>query len=321
MRCQRRWRGPSYSCPVNPLRTALIAASTSAGLKRQLMRRSFTRDLAMRFVAGDTLDDGIAATRALAAHGKTSTLDYLGEAVTSAEEARAASKVYLEAIGRIGEEALPCGVSVKPTQMGLTLDAGLCTELLTEIVEAAGAIGAHVTLDMEGTDVTDATVALVEQLQAAGHTHVGCAVQTYLKRTRSDVERLTAVGASLRLCKGAYAEPPDLAYQDRAEVSASYLASARWLLEHGHHPRLATHDDKLIDRAKSDATRLGVARDAFEFQMLYGVRPSLQDGLVRDGWQLRVYVPFGEQWYPYFMRRLAERPANVVFFLRALRDT
>ncbi|MDQ3974319.1 MAG: proline dehydrogenase family protein, partial [Actinomycetota bacterium] len=175
------------------------------------------------------------------------------------------------------------------------------------------------TLDMEASDVTEVTVALVERLLAAGHRDVGCALQAYLRRTPGDVERLSALGASLRLCKGAYAEPPAVAHQRRAEVDASFATLADWLLEHGSYPRLATHDDRLVDRARNTAARLGRGRDDFEFQMLYGVRPRLQDALVRDGYRLRVYVPFGDQWYPYFMRRLAERPANLVFFLRALR--
>ncbi len=303
------------------LRTTLIKASESAWLKRQVAGRAMSRRIALRFVAGDTLDEGLAATRALAAQGKSGTLDYLGESVTDATEARVACKAYTEALDRIGEEGLDCGVSVKPTQMGLNVDAGLCRELLGEIVTAAERVGVHVTLDMEGRDVTEATVALVEDLRAAGHTEVGCAVQSYLRRTREDVERLSRAGASLRLCKGAYAEPESVAFRRRAEVDASYAACAEHLLEHGTYPRLATHDDRLIGQARNAAARLGVGRDAFEFQMLYGVRPTLQDALVRNGYRLRVYVPFGEQWYPYFMRRLAERPANLVFFLRSLRDT
>ncbi|MDP9405126.1 MAG: proline dehydrogenase family protein, partial [Actinomycetota bacterium] len=232
-----------------------------------------------------------------------------------------AAKVVLETIDRIGEAGLPAGISVKPTQMGLRLSPALCFELLDEIATAAGAIDQHVTLDMEGSDVTEVTVGLVERLAAAGHRDVGCAVQSYLRRTRADVERLSAVGASLRLCKGAYAEPERLAFQSRAEVDASYAACAEYLLAEGVYPRIATHDDRLIDHVRNVAVRLGRGRDEFEFQMLYGVRPTLQDALVRDGYRLRVYVPFGDQWYPYFMRRLAERPANVVFFLRALRDT
>jgi proline dehydrogenase len=312
------------------IRTMLIKASESERLREEVMRRAITRSVALRYVAGETLEEGLDATRALARSGRSVTLDYLGEAVTTEAEARDAAGVYLQALERIGEESLPCGVSVKPTQMGLTFAPELCAELLAQIVAAAEKLpasdphDAHVTLDMEGSDLTEATVALVEQLWSGGHHHVGCAVQTYLHRTRDDVRRLSSLpphGASLRLCKGAYAEPPDVAYQSSTEVDGNYLACADELLRHGRYPRFATHDDRLIDQIRNRATRLGVPRDAFEFQMLYGVRTSLQETLVRDRYRMRVYVPFGDQWYPYFMRRLAERPANIAFFLRSLRDT
>jgi proline dehydrogenase len=306
---------------VNPLRTVLIRASDSPRLRRQAAERRRIRDLVARFVAGETLDEGLAVAARLNEQGRSVTLDYLGESVTDAGEARAAAKAYLEALGRVGEQGLDCGVSVKPTQMGLHTSANLCRELLADIVAAAEPVGAHVTLDMEGSDVTEATVALVEHLHAEGHREVGCAIQAYLHRSPADLERLSQVGASLRLCKGAYAEPADIAVQRRKAVDRAYAEQMAYLLEHGTHPRLATHDDKLIDQAKTLAVRLGLGKDAFEFQMLYGVRPTLQDALVRDGWRLRVYVPFGTEWYPYFTRRLAERPANLVFFLRALRDT
>ena len=210
-------------------------------------------------------------------------------------------------------------MSVKPTQMGLRVSPQLCAQLLGDIATAAASSGDHLTLDMEGSDVTEATIGLVEQLRTDGHAQVGCAVQTYLHRTRDDVARLSAVGASLRLCKGAYAEPPDVAYQSRVQVDGGYARCADDLLRHGTYPRFATHDDRLIAYIKHAADREGRGRDDFEFQMLYGIRPALQDELVAQGYRLRVYVPYGDQWYPYFMRRLAERPANVVFFLRALR--
>ncbi|HWB70711.1 MAG TPA: proline dehydrogenase family protein [Egibacteraceae bacterium] len=301
------------------LRGVLVGASRSGVLRRQVTGRAATRNLALRFVAGDTLDDGLHAARRLARQDRTVTLNSLGEEVADPAQARAGAKTYLETLARVGEEGLPAGVSVKPTQLGLDVAPQLCLELLAEVAAAADQIGAHVTLDMEGSPVTAATIALVERLHAAGHRHVGCALQAYLRRTPGDVERLSALGASLRLCKGAYAEPPAVAHQRRAEVDASFATLADWLLEHGSYPRLATHDDRLVDRARNTAARLGRGRDDFEFQMLYGVRPRLQDALVRDGYRLRVYVPFGDQWYPYFMRRLAERPANLVFFLRALR--
>ncbi|MGH8897153.1 MAG: proline dehydrogenase family protein [Egibacteraceae bacterium] len=307
----------------------LLRASENALARRAVTSWPVPRRIALRFVAGDTLADGIRAARALAGAGKSATLDYLGERVTSSTQARTAAEVYLKALGCIGDEGqemggkppgpLDCGVSVKPTQMGLHVDAGLARDLIAEIVAAAEQIGAHVTLDMEGSDVTEATVGLVERLRAAGHTGIGCALQAYLRRTRDDLERLCRIGASVRLCKGAYAEPPRLAFQARAEVDESYAACAELLLRDGTYPRIATHDYAQIAHVQDLAARLGLPRDAFEFQMLYGVRPALQDELVREGYRVRIYVPFGEQWYPYFMRRLAERPANLAFFLRALR--
>ncbi len=300
------------------MRNLLIKASESKTLRRQIMSRRLTSNIAMRFVAGTTLDEGIAVSRSLAEQGKTVTLDYLGESVTHEHEARAAAKAYVEAAARLGEEGVPAGVSVKPTQMGMELSHDLCVELLSDIAAAGERTCEHLTLDMEGSDVTEATVALVEQLQAAGHHYVGCAVQSYLYRTFDDVQRLSQVGASLRLCKGAYAEPPNVAYQARDQVDASYARCADYLLTDGTYPRFATHDHRLIHYISRRAAEIGRSKSDFEFQMLYGIRQTLQDELVAQGYQVRVYVPYGEQWYPYFMRRLAERPANVVFFLRAL---
>jgi proline dehydrogenase len=300
------------------LRRALLAAGNSHALERQITTRAFTRRIALRFIAGETLDDGLGAVRAEATNGRTATLDFLGEAVTGPDAARAAQRTILDAIARITGESLPSGVSIKPTQMGLAFDPDMAFELVAEIAGKAAGSDAHVTLDMEGSDVTEATVALCERLRAAGHANVGCALQAYLRRNQHDVERLTAAGASIRLTKGAYAEPPDIAFQTRREVSLSFARSADWLLANGHYPRIATHDEALVEHVKRTAIRLGLSADDFEFQMLYGVRRELQDRLVASGWRLRVYIPFGRQWYPYFLRRIAERPANLVFFLRAL---
>jgi proline dehydrogenase len=269
-------------------------------------------------VAGEELDDGLRAVRELASSGRSATLDYLGEAVTSMEEAGAACDVYLKALRRIGADGLDCGVSVKPTQMGLEVDTDGCRELIGRIAAACDAAGVHLCLDMEGTDVTEETVALVEWLRAQGHDDVGCAVQSYLHRTRDDVERLSRAGASLRLCKGAYAETESVAYQSRRDVDVSYARCGDYLLREGRYPRLATHDGRLISYLRYAAGREGRSPGEWEFQMLYGVREDLQTELVSEGLSLRVYVPFGEQWYPYFARRIAERPANAVFFLRAL---
>ncbi|MPZ72679.1 MAG: proline dehydrogenase [Nitriliruptorales bacterium] len=300
------------------MRTILIKASESRQLQRQIAGRRMTRAIAMRFVAGDTLDEGIEVSHRLARTGKTVTLDYLGESVTHEAEARAAAKAYLEAVARLEEEQLSSGVSLKPSQMGMVFSPALCTELLGGIADTASGRCDHITLDMEGSDVTEATIALVEQMHGDGYTYVGCAVQSYLHRTESDVKRLSALGASVRLCKGAYAEPADIAYQARDEVDASYSRCAEYLLAHGPYPRFATHDHRLIHFVTRTAARMHRPADDFEFQMLYGIRTTLQDELVSRGYRVRVYVPYGDQWYPYFMRRLAERPANLMFFLRQL---
>jgi len=300
------------------LRRALIAASESDVLERQVTTRTLSRRLALRFIAGETLDEGIAAVREVAARGCTATLDFLGEAVTDATDARQAQAAILTACERIGDEELPSGISVKPTQTGLGVDHDLAFELIAAIATEAKQFDGHVNIDMEGSDTTEATVVLCERLREAGHDNVGCALQAYLHRTQADVERLTATGASLRLIKGAYDEPPEIAYRDAAEVDASFERSMEWLLANGTYPRIATHDDVLIEKTKRTAIRLGLSPDDFEFQMLYGVRTPLQTHLVAAGWRMRVYIPFGAQWYPYFMRRIAERPANMVFFLRAV---
>lgn len=303
---------------MSVLRRALIAASESDALERQATTRSVSRRIAMRFIAGETLDDGIGAVRDVAARGCTATLDFLGEAVTDTDDARRAQAAILTACERIGDESLPSGISIKPTQMGLGFDPDLAFELIGGIAAEAKQFDGHVNIDMEGSGTTEATVALCERLREVGHDNVGCALQSYLRRTQADVERLTATGASLRLIKGAYDEPPEVAYQDAVQVDASFERSMEWLLTNGTYPRIATHDEALIEKTKRTAIRLGRSPDDFEFQMLYGVRTPLQTHLVAAGWRMRVYIPFGAQWYPYFMRRIAERPANMVFFLRAV---
>jgi proline dehydrogenase len=300
------------------LRWALLRAADSARLAEQASARPAVRRVVARYVAGDTLGEGMAVARHLVTSGVTLTLDHVGENITDLSEADAAAEVYRRALTQVGDERLPAGVSVKPTQLGMLQDLERCVELVEDLAKRAHDAGVHVTLDMEDHTVTEATVRLVERAHAAGYDNVGCALQSYLHRTPEDVRRLTEAGASLRLCKGAYAEPDHLAHQRRADVDRAYLQAARYLLEHGHHPRFATHDHRLAGTIKRWAAELGRSRDTYEFQMLYGVRPDMQQALVRDGYGLRVYLPFGSEWFPYFTRRLAERPANLVFFLRAL---
>jgi proline dehydrogenase len=300
------------------LRQALLRAADSSTLARRAAASQLVRHVVARYVAGDDLEDGLAVGRRLVAGGAELTLDHVGEHVDQLAQAEAAVDVYRELLVRIGDEELPAGVSVKPTQLGLLLDPLRCTELIEDLAKRAHDAGVHVTLDMEDHTVTEATVQLVERAHAAGSTEVGCAIQSALHRTPEDVRRLTAAGASVRLCKGAYAEPEHLAHQRRADVDRAYLHAARYLLEHGHHPRFATHDHRLVATIKRWAAESGRDRGTYEFQMLYGVRPDMQRSLVADGYRLRIYLPFGAEWFPYFTRRLAERPANLTFFLRAL---
>lgn len=300
------------------LRRALVAASGSATLRRLVTEQPAARAVAMRFVAGETLEDALAVTRRLNDRGMSVSLDELGEAVDDETVARRAAESYIRTLDTVAAAGVDASISVKPSQLGLDIGYRLCRELLDAVCASARAHGNHVTVDMEGSDHTEATVDLVADLHAAGHRNVGCAVQSYLHRTPDDVARLTAIGASLRLCKGAYAEPAEVAHQDRVAIAVAYARLAEALLGSGTYPRLATHDHRLVRHAQEVVRRLGLGPDDFEFQMLYGVREPLQQELVDAGWRLRVYVPFGTAWYPYLVRRLAERPANVAFFLRAL---
>jgi proline dehydrogenase len=300
------------------LRWLLIRAADNGRLAALARSSPVARQVVDRYIAGETVADGLAAARLLAAGGMTLTLDHVGEFVDSLDQAEHAAEVYRDLLHRIGAAGLPAGVSIKPSQLGLLLDQDAAARLVTDLGTRAADAGVHVTLDMEDHTTTEATVHLVERAQAEGVHTVGCAIQSYLHRTAEDVRHLTAAGASLRLCKGAYAEPEHVAYQRKVEVDRSYLEAARYLLAEGHEPRFATHDHRLIAAIKRSAALLGRHRSTYEFQMLYGIRPELQRALVADGYRLRVYVPFGVQWYPYFMRRLAERPANLTFFLRAL---
>lgn len=302
------------------LRWLLIRASSSDGLADLTRSSGLTARVVSRYIAGESVDEGLTAGRALVADGAALTLDHVGEFVASMQQAEAAAEVYRTLLDHIGTEGLPAGISVKPTQLGLLLDPEGCARLVADLAARAGSAGVHVTLDMEDHPLVEPTVSLVEQTQAAGHGNVGCAVQSYLHRTAEDVRRLTAAGASLRLCKGAYAEPEHVAFQRKVDVDRAYLEDARYLLAHGHEPRFATHDHRLVAAIKRSAAQLGRDRSSYEFQMLYGIRTDMQQALIADGYRLRIYLPFGTEWFPYFTRRLAERPANLLFFARALVD-
>jgi len=298
--------------------TILVRASESARLANIATNNPAAGKLARRFIAGETLDEGIAAARELTDRGRTVSLDLVGEHVTGDEDADAAARDYRDTIAAMARHAIPSGVSIKPSQLGSMLDVDRARERLAGLAEAAGAAGLHVTLDMEDAATTEITIKLVEALHGEGHTHVGCAVQTALRRTPDDVERLSELGASLRLCKGAYAEADGIAHTERAAIDDAYAQCATALLERGTFPRFATHDHRLIGHIRTEARRLGAATGDYEFQMLYGVRTDVQQRLIDIGEGLCIYVPFGDAWYAYFVRRLAERPANMVFFARAL---
>ncbi len=273
------------------------------------------RALARRFVAGDTLDEAASVARTLNDQGFMVSLDLLGEEVHDAETARAATGRYLESLERIARDRLDANISVKPTHLGLAVDARLAAESIGRLAAKAAEVGTTVTVDMEDSRYTEGTVNLFEEAQRA-HGNIGLALQAALKRTPADLERLIPVGGHIRLCKGAYVEPPEVALTTGAQIDLAYAHQLRTLMAaEGVRPAVATHDSALIDLA-IDLARQRAGE--FEFQMLYGVRPDLQRDLVAAGHPLRVYLPFGSEWYPYLTRRLAERPANAWFFARAL---
>jgi len=303
--------------PGHILRAFFIWASRRRGLARLATRMSITHRLILRFVAGEALADALDACARLNAAGLRTTIDVLGESVTAAAPALAAADRYVELLGALAARGLDGNVSLKLTQMGLVVDPALCRENVARVAARAAESGAFVRVDMEDSPKTDATLALVRDLRATTP-DVGVVIQSYLRRSADDVERLILEGTRVRLCKGAYDEPDDVAFPTKPEVDASYRRLAERLLRDGTYPALATHDPALIAAATDFARREGIAASRFEFQMLYGIRRDLQASLVKDGWTVRVYVPFGTEWYPYFMRRLAERPANVLFLLRAV---
>jgi proline dehydrogenase len=275
------------------------------------------RKLATRFVAGETLDDALAVGRRLNAEGITITLDCLGESVTSLEEAAQARDVYLRTLEAMREAGIEPNVSLKLTQFGIDLSLDACRRNVEQLVRRAAEIGGFVRIDMESSEYVDRTLALVADLHAR-HGAVGTVIQGYLYRSREDVEKLCELRTRVRLCKGAYLEPPSVAFPKKPEVDRNYAELASLLLDRGTYPAIATHDEKMIAAVKAHAASRNLARDAFEFQMLYGIRRDLQRKLVAEGYRLRLYVPFGKAWYPYYMRRLAERPANVFFVMRNL---
>jgi proline dehydrogenase len=296
------------------LRQAFLYLSNQQKIFRFVRNNRFAKRLAQRFVAGETLEEAIRAIEPLNKRGITASLDLLGESVHTEREAQAATREILTMLDRINESRAQANVSLKLTQMGLDLSEELCVGLMHDIVGRARDLGSFIRIDMEDSAYTERTLRLFEdRLHPSYGDHVGIVLQSYLYRTLADVERAIAIRARVRLCKGAYKEPATVAYPEKADVDANYVRCMHKLLTEGNYPALATHDDRIIKEATRYVRANGIAADRFEFQMLYGVRRDLQDRLVREGWRVRVYVPFGTQWYPYLMRRLAERPSNIAF--------
>nr|MCU0256091.1 proline dehydrogenase family protein [Vicinamibacterales bacterium] len=289
--------------------TTLKSMASRYGMRRP---SSFGR----RFIAGESVEEAIPAAREIAARGMLLTLDQLGESVTSLDEARRATDNYLAIVGTIVASGIERNVSLKLTQLGLHLDRAHATDNLRRILELAQQHDFFVRIDMEDSPYTEVTLDIFETLWGLGFRNTGVVLQSYLHRSEQDLARVNAMGARVRLVKGAYKEPREVAFQHKAEVDACFERMTKTLLLEGTYPAIATHDVRMIDYTKKVAAEHGIARDRFEFQMLYGIRRDLQASLVAEGYRMRVYVPFGTEWFPYFMRRLGERPANVGFVVR-----
>ena len=295
------------------LRNTLIRLGESE-TARLLVTRSPLRALSRRFVPGERGEDLMRSVQQARADGMTATCNYLGEAVQEAAHASRAASVYVRVLERMHEEHLEGNVSLKFTQLGEAVSDQCLSENLTRVLDTAAAAGGFVRFDMESSAHTRCTLDAFERLWARGYRNIGVALQAYLRRTPGDVARMIQLGARVRLCKGAYTEPEPVAFQERDQVRQSFGKLMRQLLLEGHYPAIATHDEVMLDATLDHAIREGIPPGAFEFQMLHGVRRDLQRQLVADGWRVRAYVPFGEHWYPYLMRRLAERPSNLLFF-------
>jgi proline dehydrogenase len=299
------------------VRSVFLFLSRQRHLRRWVENSRLAQRLSSRFVAGKTLDEALAVGRRINSEGIELTLDHLGESVTSLEEAARARDVYIRTLSAIHENGIRGNVSLKLTQFGLDLSAEQCRANVEQLVERANNLSSFVRIDMESSVYTDRTLQLVEDLHAQ-YGCVGTVIQAYLRRSQADIERLCAREIRVRLCKGAYLEPASVAFPDKADVDRNFVESMKLLLDRGHYPAIATHDEKIVEQTKAYAAQRKIAADRFEFQMLYGIRRDLQRKLVAQGYRLRLYVPFGKAWYPYLMRRLAERPANVFFIARHL---
>jgi proline dehydrogenase len=299
------------------LRQFFLYLSRSKSARRWLLRMPGAQRLASQFIAGETLAQALDVVRALQRQGMLATLDHLGENVRTADEARASRDAYLEILNEILRQKLPSTISVKLTQLGLDISESDCRENLRALVECAEQMRDFVEVDMESSAYTDRTLALVSDLRRS-YSAVGAVIQAYLRRSENDVRQLIRHNVSVRLCKGAYNEPLAVAFPNKSEVDGSFLRLTRLLLESRLYHRIATHDPRMIEETCRMVTELGLMKNQFEFQMLYGVNREWQARLVEQDYRLRIYIPFGKEWFPYFMRRLAERPANAWFALRSM---
>jgi proline dehydrogenase len=304
------------------LRTFFVRLSENQSLRHFAERSSLGRRVSGRFVAGTEIADAVRATQATNRAGMSVSIDNLGENVTNPEEARHSAQLYHEILDAIAANQLQANISLKLTHMGLDVDERLAQDIVSGLVAKAASMNppGFVRVDMEGSPYTQRTLDFVHELhRMPGNANsVGTVIQSYLKRSESDIEKLLAEGIRIRLCKGAYKESADIAFAAKSEVDANYIKLMKMLMKSGIYHGLATHDENIVRQAQAFATAEKLSRDSFEFQMLYGIRRDLQQSLVREGWRVRVYIPFGTEWYPYFMRRLGERPANVLFIARNL---
>ena len=295
-----------------------IAASTTLKDLASKYGMRGPRSFARRFIAGETIDEAIAAARAVEAAGMLQTLDLLGESVATMGEADAATRGYLAMFRRIVDAGIGRNISLKLTQLGLTIDRATCVDNLRRILDDAAAHEFFVRIDMENSPFTQVTLDVFETMWQQGYRNVGVVLQSCLPRSMRDATRMNELGARVRIVKGAYKEPRAVAYQEKVQVDTAFVEIAKLLLSHGTYPAIATHDPAMIAAVRAHAAQNGITPDRFEFQMLYGIRRDLQAQLVAEGFRMRVYVPFGREWFPYFMRRLGERPANVGFVLRGI---
>lgn len=298
------------------LRSTLLQLSEQRWLRHWMENSAASRKMTSRFVAGRTLSDGITVLKNLTKDNMLGTLDYLGENVKNLDEAAQSRDFYLAALDEISRENLHASVSLKLTQFGLDLSESACLENVSALVASASQIGTRVEIDMESSVYTDRTLAIVKDMQARFPGHVRAVIQAYLFRSEADIKSLSELGIPVRLCKGAYREPANLAFPGKSDVDQNYIHLMRKLFAEGTYPAIASHDEKIIQAALRHIQEQNIDPARFEFQMLYGIRRDLQRQLVAKGFRLRLYVPYGDAWYPYFMRRLAERPANLLFLAR-----